>query len=129
MALLYIPLAQVDEARLKALIAAGATESRTIHYKRTIYGNARDDYSEFLADTSSFANTLGGDLVLGMDARNGIPTAITPLTMPMDPEILRLEQVARGGLQPRIANIAFHAVPIQAGTASQRSLPARLRFG
>ena len=50
-----------------------------------------------------------------MDATNGIPTAITPLTMPMDPEILRLEQVARGGLQPRIANIAFHAVPIQTG--------------
>jgi hypothetical protein len=53
--------------------------------------------------------------VLGMDATNGIPTAIVPLAIPMDPEILRLEQIARGGLQPRITNIAFHAVPIQAG--------------
>jgi hypothetical protein len=68
-----------------------------------------------LADSSSFANTSGGDLVLGMDATNGIPTVITPLTMPMDPEVLRLEQIARGGLQPRIANIAFHAVPVRAG--------------
>jgi hypothetical protein len=50
-----------------------------------------------------------------MDATNGIPTAIVPLTTPIDPEILRLEQMARGGLQPRIANIAFHPVPIQAG--------------
>jgi hypothetical protein len=115
MALLHIPLAQIDEARLQALIAAGAAESRTIDYKRTIYGNAHADHSEFLADTSSFANTSGGDLVLGMAATNGIPTAITPLSMPMDPEILRLEQIARGGLQPRIADIAFHAVPIQAG--------------
>lgn len=50
-----------------------------------------------------------------MDATNGIPTAITALTMPMDPEILRLEHVARGGLQPRIANIAFYPVPIRGG--------------
>jgi hypothetical protein len=29
------------------------------------YGNMHADYSEFLADTSSFANTSGGDLVRG----------------------------------------------------------------
>jgi hypothetical protein len=115
MALLHIPLGQIDEARLQALIAGGAAESRTIDYKRATYGNAHADYSEFLADISSFANTSGGDLVFGMDATNGIPTAVTPLTMRLDPEILRLEQIARGGLQPRIANIAFQPVPIQAG--------------
>jgi hypothetical protein len=115
MALLHILLNQIDEARLQELITAGATESRTIDYKRTTYGNAHADYSEFLADTSSFANTSGGDLVLGMEATNGIPVGITPLAIPMEPEILRLNQIARGGLQPRIANIAFHAVPIRAG--------------
>jgi hypothetical protein len=115
MALLHIPLDQIDEARLQGLIAASATESRTIEYKRTIYGSAHADYSELLADTSSFANTSGGDLVLGMDAANGIPTSITPLTNPIDPEILRLEQIIRGGLQPRIANIAFRAVPTAGG--------------
>jgi hypothetical protein len=40
MALLHIPLEQIDETRLLALIAAGATESRTIDYKRRTYGNA-----------------------------------------------------------------------------------------
>ena len=114
MALLNIPLNQVDEARLQDLIAAGAAESRNIEYKRTIYGNAHADYSEFLADISSFANTSGGDLLLGIEATDGIPAAITPIAMPMEPEILRLDQVARGGLQPR-ANIAFHPVPIRAG--------------
>jgi hypothetical protein len=115
MALLHIPLEQIDEARLQGLIAAGAAESRTIEYKRTIYGSAHADYSELLADTSSFANTSGGDLVLGIEAANGIPTGITPVTNPIDPEILRLEQIVRGGLQPRIANVAFRAVPIEAG--------------
>jgi predicted HTH transcriptional regulator len=81
---------------------------RTLDYKRTIYGQSHADYSEFLTDTSSFANTSGGDLVIGMDAtKNGILTAITALSTPLDPEILRLEQVARGGLQPRIVNINF----------------------
>jgi Putative DNA-binding domain len=117
MALLHVPLDQIDEARLQALIDAGAAESRIIDYKRTTYGNAHSDYSELLADTSSFANTAGGDLILGMEAVNGIPTAFTPFVDPTDPEILRLEQVVRGGLQPRIANVAFRAVPIRAGGA------------
>jgi hypothetical protein len=71
MALLHILLNQIDEARLQELITAGATESRTIDYKRTTYGNAHADYSESLADTSSFANTSGG-------ATNGILVGITP---------------------------------------------------
>ncbi len=115
MALLHVPLDQIDETRLQGLIAAGAPESRSIDYKRTSYGNANSDYSEFLADISSFANTSGGDLVLGMDATNGVPITFAPLTMPMDSEILRLEQIARGGLQPRIANISFRAIPVQGG--------------
>lgn len=115
MALLHIPLNQIDEARLKALIAAGAAESRTIDYKRTSYGYTDADYSEFLGDISSFANTSGGDLVLGMRAEKGIPKDFMPLTVSMDDEKLRLGQVARDGLQPRIANIDFHAVPIRDG--------------
>jgi hypothetical protein len=115
MALLHIPLDQIDEARLDALIRGGAAENRTIDYKRDMYGSAHADYSELLADVSSFANTAGGDLVIGMAAANGIPTAISPLQVPIDPEVLRLEQIIRGGLQPRISNVDFHAVPIQAG--------------
>jgi hypothetical protein len=72
MSLLHIPLLEIDEARLQALITSGAAESRTIDYKRTTYGTANADYSEFLADVSSFANTSGGDLVLGIDALHGI---------------------------------------------------------
>jgi predicted HTH transcriptional regulator len=115
MALLHIPLDQIDESRLQGLIDAKAAESRSIEYKRATYGAGQADYSEFLADVSSFANTSGGDLALGMAATDGIPTNFSPLEMPMDAEILRLEQIARGGLQPRIANIAFQPVPIAGG--------------
>jgi hypothetical protein len=115
MSLLHLPLLQIDESRLLALINSGAAESRTIDYKRSTYGSANSDYSEFLADVSSFANTSGGDLILGIDAIHGIPTALAPLTIPMEPEVLRLQQVARGGLQPRLSNIEFQPIPIQTG--------------
>ena len=38
MALLHVPLDQINEERLNALITAEAAESRTIEYKRTTYG-------------------------------------------------------------------------------------------
>jgi Schlafen, AlbA_2 len=115
MALLHIPLATIDEVALQNLIRARVTESRSIDYKRETYGNARDDYAEFLADISSFANTAGGDVVIGVAATDGIPTAIVPFEGSVDSEILRLDEVARGGLQPRLPSITFHPVPVQAG--------------
>jgi hypothetical protein len=115
MALFHIPLDQIDETRLQALIDGRASEGRLIDYKRTTYGSGNADHSEFLADVSSFANTAGGDIVLGVAATDGIPTEFVPLELSMDAEVLRLEQMARSGLQPRIANIAFKPVPIERG--------------
>ena len=117
MALLHIPLEQIDETHLKRLIGGGVAESRDIEYKRESYGDSDGDRAEWLADVSSFANTAGGDLILGMNAKDGIPTAITPLTLDIDAEILRLEQIARANLQPRIPHIEFRRVAIAAGGA------------
>jgi Putative DNA-binding domain len=68
MALLHIPLDQITEQNVLDLIDAKAAETRVIEYKRATYGNAHKDYSEFLADVSSLANTSGGDLIIGIDA-------------------------------------------------------------
>ena len=73
MALLHIPLDQITEQNILDLIDAKAAETHVIEYKRDTYGNAHKDYSEFLADVSSLANTSGGDLIIGIDAPNGIP--------------------------------------------------------
>jgi len=115
MALLQIPLEQITEAHLQALIDAKVPESRTIDYKRQTYGNANTDNSELLADISSFANTTGGDIVLGIESAGGIPTALAPLIIDLDAEKLRFEQLARDGLRPRIINLDFRAVPISGG--------------
>lgn len=53
------------------------SEGRTIDYKRELPGNSDGDKKEFLADVSSFANTSGGDLILGVDENAGVPIQIT----------------------------------------------------
>lgn len=117
MALLHIG-DQIKESHLQRLIEAGVAESREIEYKRETYGTNDDAKAEFLADVSSFANTIGGDLIIGMADTKGIPTAFEPFTGDQNAEILRLESMARDGLRPRIANLQPKAVPLSQGGAA-----------
>ena len=115
MALTHIPLLEITEDNLNRLQAAKAAESLHIEYKRDTYGAMDDSRREFLADISSFANAAGGDLVIGMSAVKGVPTNFHPFTGDADAEVLRLEQMARDGLSPRIANLRTVAVPLSQG--------------
>ncbi len=115
MALLHIPFEAIASHHIDALIQGKASESRDIEYKRESYGSSDADYAEFLADVSSFANTSGGDLLLGIAAPKGIPQSLHPLTIDADTEIRRLEDMARTGLQPRIQHLRAKAIPIRGG--------------
>ena len=105
----------LTEADLQRLIDARVVERRDIDYKRETYGGKDADHAEFLADASSFANTLGGDLVIGMEERAGLPISFHPFRGDADAEILRLETLARTGLQPRISDLAGRAIPLAGG--------------
>ena len=102
---------------MQALIAGGVREGRTLDFKRDTYGANDDARAEFLADTSALANTLGGDLVLGMDEEQGVAVALPGLRsgIDADQEILRLTQIAQTGLQPRLPSLEMNAVPLPAG--------------
>jgi hypothetical protein len=115
MTLRHFSLEEIDQSQLQRLIDEPAPESRDIDYKRDTYGNTDKDHAEYLADISSFANTAGGEIIIGMMAKAGIPTGLAPLQIDADAEILRLESIARGGLQPRIFGLAARAVPIRGG--------------
>lgn len=115
MSLQNIPLDRISEADLRRLLSMGVAKSSYLDYKQDTYGDAGNDRSEFLADISSFANTLGGDLVIGVAEANGSPTALTPFAGNSDAEKRRLEQIALSGLEPRITNLRIHSVPIAAG--------------
>jgi hypothetical protein len=115
MSLQNIPLDRIGEADIQRLFSMGVTESPYLDYKQETYGDGGSDRSEFLADISSFANTLGGDLLIGISEVNGLPTALTPFTGDYEAEKRRLEQIALSGLEPRISNLQIHSVPIAGG--------------
>lgn len=70
---------------------------------------------EFLADVSSFANTIGGDIVIGVDETSGLPISITPLTGDSEVEVRRLEEIALYGIEPRLTNLRIRAVTVAGG--------------
>ena len=115
MALLHLPLDKITEQNLRELIETGARESLYIDYKCRTYGGNDAARAEFLADICSFANAAGGDIVIGMAENAGVPSEITPFTDDADKERLRLEGMARDGVEPRIIGLAVHIVPLSGG--------------
>lgn len=117
MSLRDIILDSISEDAIRNLISNGIPESLTIEYKRDSYGGSDEAKREFLSDVSSFANTIGGDIVIGLDETNGFPTAIVPLSVDVDAETRRLESIAITGLEPRITNLRIRPVPVSGGHA------------
>ncbi|MBM3483735.1 MAG: hypothetical protein FJX66_10590 [Alphaproteobacteria bacterium] len=82
----------IDVGSLRALIANGVREGKTIEYKRAMPGGAESEVVPFLATVSSLANTAGGDLLLGVEATDGVPTALPGIEIDnLDRENLRFE--------------------------------------
>lgn len=115
MSLSNITFEDISEQHLLDQIQAGVPEGVLVDYKRDNYGRADADVREFLKDVSSFANTAGGHLIIGMDETAGIPTALTPLSGDSDQDLQRLESLARDGIEPRVIGLRMKAVPITSG--------------
>jgi hypothetical protein len=63
---------------------------------------------------SSFANSLGGDLVIGVEESDGLPVAVPGVTVPnIDDEIQRLQQMILYGTEPRLTGIDIKPVPLR----------------
>ena len=107
----------LGESDLNELITAKVPEGIRIEYKRDLYGNSDADKREALKDVSGFANAFGGQLIIGIEEQNGLPIAIPGISIVNpDDEILRLEQLIRTGIEPRIQGLRVRAVPLAKGT-------------
>ena len=100
------PSGSLTIADIESLIANGVRESRDIEYKLKLPGNSDDEKKEFLADVSSFANAIGGDILYGISESDGVPVSIEGLNdFDEDKERLRLEAIIRNGIEPRIQGL------------------------
>jgi hypothetical protein len=116
MSIHHKPLENIDESDLQSLKDNQVSEHKTIEYKAELPGNTNNDKKEFLADVSSFANAAGGDIIYGIKEAAGVPTDVSGVvTADVDAEILRLENIIRDGIEPRIPGLATHPVPLRTG--------------
>lgn len=106
----------VSERDLQELVDGQVPEGLRIEYKAGTYGNADSEKREFLKDLSVLANSQGGHLVLGIEETSGVATTIVGIgETDVDAELLRLEQVARSGLEPRIPGLRIRPIQLENG--------------
>jgi len=95
---------------LQSLVVDQVSEGKNIEYKRQMYRLDGDDldyrrkqHEELLKDVSSFANTDGGYLVIGVKEENGIPKDISGCECG-DPDnlLLRLDAIINRWIEPMI---------------------------
>jgi Putative DNA-binding domain len=109
-------LNEIAEEDLVALIENGVPESIRLEYKQATYGNGDSDKREFLKDVSSFANSAGGNLFIGMSEVDGVAQALTPIQgLNVDAELRRLESLAQASISPPIPGLQMHRVPVTDG--------------
>ena len=110
------PIKDVDVTALQALITNEVREGKTIEYKLKMPGSADSDVVPLLATVSSFANTGGGDLLIGVEAVDGVPQQLPGLEIDnLDKDTLRIEQLIRGNIEPRIPRVEIHPISISDG--------------
>ena len=112
---------QITEIDLQGLIDNSVIECKTLEYKARLPGNSDSEKKEFLADISSFANSIGGDIVFGIicDNSTGTPKTLKGISITnWDQETLRLENMIRDGIKPRISGIAIQPISLSNAKSS-----------
>ena len=100
---------------IQLLIDNAVCESRFLDYKQELHIDTDGDKKEFLADISSFANSAGGDIILGVEEDNTdkIPTSMCGIPYENDDKLIRkIEDLIRQSIQPVILNIQFKVIDI-----------------
>lgn len=111
-------LLAITQAHLEQLVADQTSEGPHLDFKRELPKAWNDAAKhEFLADTTSFANSGGGDLVFGIEEDGQAQAcAIVPQAIPnADQEIRRLQDFLLNLAEPRLPGVKVHAVKVSVG--------------
>ena len=109
-----------DDIKLEdfnALLEDEEPEGTRIDYKDLLSIVTGDDKKEFLADISSFANTSGGYLIIGIHEEGGIPVELGGFEVDESEDALklRLENLIRDGLEPQIYGVRIKTFVMETG--------------
>lgn len=129
MSLQYRDITSLHATDIQRLVEDGIAEGRDLDYKELLPKDGEDDKREFRFDVSSFANAGGGVILYGISERNGpdgptgIPEKVIPLSLNPDKETLRLEQILRSHIDPRIPGVQVRFVEVENGHVGVVRIP------
>ncbi|KWE54371.1 AAA family ATPase [Burkholderia ubonensis] len=108
-------LRDVTFADLQALKDNQISESHTLDFKRD-FPFDREARASIAADIVAFANTRGGDLIIGADEQGGVISRFAPIEFEDKDEALRsLQSALTDLLEPKVPGVHLEAVDVPGG--------------
>lgn len=108
-------ITQLQPEDFDRLVADRVQEGNQLDFKQALVGGTDADKKKFAADVCAFANTRGGDIVIGMREARGVAVEVVPLAMDPDQETLRLQNMIADSFDPRIIGVQIAPVAFGAG--------------
>ena len=113
-------LLAIAQAHIEQLVVDQTREGPHLDFKRDLPAAWNDAAKhEFLADTTAFANSGGGDLIFGVeeDGQAQALAVVPQVIANVDQEIRRLQDFLLNLAEPRLPGVKVHAVQVSvAGT-------------
>lgn len=110
------PLEELTEADLQSLKDQSVPEDQVLDYKKGLFLKADPPKDEFRADVTSFANGIGGHLVIGMDEERGIPTDLCGMEIAdQDAFTRQIDEVLQNKITPPVPGYKIRYIPVADG--------------
>jgi hypothetical protein len=113
MAARLLPQGKITLEMLRSLIESEIAEGQTIEFKRLIDITDANSKKKLSAEIASFANASGGDIVFGIDEKEGKASKLMPLPR-FDPDKteLQLRQIFDSNIEPPVPGLQFCPVEV-----------------
>lgn len=100
------------------LVDMQISESRQLEYKRDLYGKNDSSRREFAADVSAMANAFGGDIILGIEEKNGTASRLVGIQSDNMDELARgIIEFIRSSILPEILGIRVRSFDLESNRA------------
>lgn len=110
-------LEQISASDLAALVAHQVSEGPTLDFKEAFPSPDHRGVRNFLADVTAFANSDGGDLVIGMrEDGNGVAAELVGIdSAGLDEGLRRLDDQLRSLVDPRVPYFRVQTIALEDG--------------
>lgn len=111
------PLNQITLDDIEKLVSSRCSEGPTLDFKQAFPSADDKGTRDFLADVTAFANTDGGDLIIGVkEDGNGVATELVGINPEgLDEAVRRVEDQVRSCVDPRVPMFTVQQVYLTNG--------------